>query len=63
MGVVAEKMDADFIISTGDNFYKDGLTGADDPAFKESFTDIYIAGSLQKQWYSSKNRHDHDPQE
>lgn len=52
MGIVGEKLDVDFVISTGDNFYDEGLTGVDDPAFDESFTDIYTAPSLQKQWYN-----------
>ena len=51
MGIVGEKLDIDFVISTGDNFYDNGLTGVDDPAFHESFTDIYTAPSLQRQWY------------
>lgn len=52
MGIIGEKLDVDFIISTGDNFYEDGLTGVDDPAFNESFTKIYTAPSLQKPWYN-----------
>lgn len=52
MGIIGEKLDIDFVISTGDNFYDNGLTGVHDPAFHHSFTDIYTAPSLQKQWYS-----------
>ncbi|XP_043806752.1 purple acid phosphatase 3 isoform X2 [Manihot esculenta] len=52
MGIIGEKLDIDFVISTGDNFYENGLMGVDDPAFVESFTKIYTAPSLQKQWYS-----------
>lgn len=52
MGKTAEEFNPDFIISTGDNFYEDGLTGTDDAAFDESFSNIYTAPSLQKQWYS-----------
>ncbi|XVF43465.1 hypothetical protein PTKIN_Ptkin02bG0042000 [Pterospermum kingtungense] len=52
MGLLGQKLDIDFVISTGDNFYEDGLTGVDDPAFTESFTSIYTAPSLQKQWYN-----------
>lgn len=37
MGRVAAKLNIDFVISTGDNFYDDGLTGIDDPAFEISF--------------------------
>ena len=54
MGIVGEKLNIDFVISTGDNFYDDGLTGVDDPAFYESFVDIYTAPSLQKIWYNGK---------
>ena len=54
MGIIGEKMDIDFIVSVGDNFYKNGLTGVDDKAFEESFTNIYTAKSLQKPWYTSK---------
>lgn len=52
MGIVGEKLKIDFIISTGDNFYDNGLTGVDDAAFFESFVNIYTAPSLQKQWYN-----------
>lgn len=54
MGRVGEKLDIDFVVSTGDNFYDDGLTGVHDTAFEESFTKIYTAKSLQKPWYSGK---------
>ncbi|GAV59393.1 Metallophos domain-containing protein [Cephalotus follicularis] len=59
MGVIGKKLDIDFIISTGDNFYDDGLTGVDDPAFHESFADIYTADSLQKPWYAVLGNHDY----
>ncbi|XP_021641299.2 purple acid phosphatase 8 [Hevea brasiliensis] len=59
MGVIGEELNIDFVISTGDNFYEDGLTGVDDPAFYESFTNIYTAPSLQKQWYSVLGNHDY----
>ncbi|KMT13490.1 hypothetical protein BVRB_4g082690 [Beta vulgaris subsp. vulgaris] len=59
MGIVGEKLDVDFIISTGDNFYEDGLTGVEDPAFKDSFTDIYTAPSLKERWYTVLGNHDY----
>jgi len=55
MGKIGEKLDIDFVVSTGDNFYDNGLTGLNDQAFEESFTKIYTATSLQKQWYSGKS--------
>jgi len=54
MGIIGEKMDFDFVVSVGDNFYKNGLTGVDDKAFEESFTNIYTTKSLHKPWYTSK---------
>ncbi|KAL5721813.1 acid phosphatase [Ranunculus cassubicifolius] len=59
MGRVAKKLDIDFVISTGDNFYDNGLTNVNDLAFEESFTNIYTAKSLQKQWYSVLGNHDY----
>ncbi|VFQ61916.1 unnamed protein product [Cuscuta campestris] len=59
MGRIGGKLDVDFVVSTGDNFYDNGLTGKEDMAFKESFTDIYTAKSLQKQWYSVLGNHDY----
>ncbi|KAK9276424.1 hypothetical protein L1049_005957 [Liquidambar formosana] len=59
MGIIGEKLDIDFVISTGDNFYDNGLTGVDDPAFDESFAKIYTATSLQKQWYNVLGNHDY----
>lgn len=59
MGRIGEELDIDFVISTGDNFYTNGLTGVDDKNFEESFSDIYTAKSLQKQWYSVLGNHDY----
>lgn len=59
MGIIGEKLDVDFVISTGDNFYDGGLTGEDDPAFVESFSKIYTAPSLQKQWFTVLGNHDY----
>jgi len=62
MGKVGEKLDIDFVVSTGDNFYDNGLISEHDNAFAESFTKIYTAESLQKQWYSGNilNNNDDD---
>ncbi|KAK9189586.1 hypothetical protein WN943_018184 [Citrus x changshan-huyou] len=42
--------------STGDNFYEDGLTGEDDPAFLDSFTSIYTAPVCHTQPSSNRNK-------
>jgi tartrate-resistant acid phosphatase type 5 len=54
MGRIGEKLDIDFVVSTGDNFYEDGLTSINDLVFEKSFTKIYSAKSLHKQWCSGK---------
>jgi len=59
MGRVGEKLGIDFVISTGDNFYENGLEGVHDQEFEESFTDIYTAQSLQKPWYLVLGNHDY----
>ncbi|XP_016440164.1 purple acid phosphatase 17-like isoform X1 [Nicotiana tabacum] len=59
MGRIGEELNIDFVVSTGDNFYDNGLTGVHDPNFVESFTNIYTAKSLQKQWYSVLGNHDY----
>lgn len=56
MGKIGEKLDVDFIVSTGDNFYEDGLTGLDDPDFFESFSDI---NTSPKQWFTVLGNHDY----
>ncbi|XP_072991175.1 purple acid phosphatase 3-like [Typha latifolia] len=59
MGRIGEKLDIDFVISTGDNFYENGLTGLEDNNFEESFCNVYTAKSLQKPWYSVLGNHDY----
>ncbi|OMO87745.1 hypothetical protein COLO4_20591 [Corchorus olitorius] len=59
MGKVGEQLNIDFVVSTGDNFYEKGLASPHDLNFKDSFTNIYTANSLQKQWYSVLGNHDY----
>ncbi|KAI4369083.1 hypothetical protein MLD38_017572 [Melastoma candidum] len=59
MGIVGERIGSEFVISTGDNFYENGLTGTDDPAFYQSFVDIYNAPGLQTTWYNVLGNHDY----
>jgi hypothetical protein len=59
MATVAQKINRDFIISTGDNFYPRGVASEFDPQWKYSFEDIYKAFSLQWDWYSVLGNHDY----
>lgn len=57
MGRIGEELDIDMVISTGDNFYENGLNCTADEKFVQSFTNIYTADSLNKQWYSGECRY------
>lgn len=59
MGITASDMKAQFIISTGDNFYPSGVISEHDPLFKSSFEDIYTDFSLQWDWYPILGNHDY----
>lgn len=63
---VAEQMsfasisgEADFIVSTGDNFYPNGVASIDDPLWDKSYENVYTQFSLQKDWYVVLGNHDY----
>jgi len=60
MGIVAQETDSRFVISTGDNFYYDGVQSVDDTHWQESFERIYTAKSLQRPWYVTLGNHDYN---
>ncbi|GAB5356885.1 hypothetical protein AAMO2058_000326800 [Amorphochlora amoebiformis] len=49
----------EFVLAIGDNFYDTGVTGIDDPQFKEKFEDTFTADSLQVPWYVCAGNHDY----
>lgn len=55
----AHEHNARFVISTGDNFYNDGVTSTEDSHWKESFESVYKGPSLQIPWYAVLGNHDH----
>src|ERR1700721_2498603 len=59
MGETAAQLRARFVISVGDNFYEDGVTGVDDPKWRTSFEDVYTAPSLQTPWQVALGNHDY----
>ncbi|KAG6541687.1 hypothetical protein Mapa_016952 [Marchantia paleacea] len=59
MAEAAEKHDAKFVVTVGDNFYPRGIKGLDDPQLKNNFEDIYVEKSLQIPWYVALGDHDH----
>jgi hypothetical protein len=61
MGRVGEDKDIAFVVSTGDNFYESGLKNGSDPQFEQSFTNVYTAPSLQRQWYAGEESRSSPP--
>ncbi|HUB86446.1 MAG TPA: tartrate-resistant acid phosphatase type 5 family protein [Verrucomicrobiae bacterium] len=59
MGITAERLKANFVISVGDNFYEDGVTSTDDPQWLDSFENVYAAQSLQVPWQVILGNHDY----
>ncbi|AAG28815.1 hypothetical protein [Arabidopsis thaliana] len=57
--VALQEMDINFVVSTGDNIYDNGMKSIDDPAFQLSFSNIYTSPSLQKPWYLVLGNHDY----
>ncbi len=51
MGIVAKKFKPEFIVSTGDNIYPNGVRSTRDHNWIASFENIYTAQSLQTDWY------------
>ncbi len=59
MGEAAEQLDAHFVVSTGDNFYVNGVASTQDPAWQSSFENIYTSHSLMCDWYPVLGNHDY----
>jgi tartrate-resistant acid phosphatase type 5 len=59
MGVVARKFKPEFFISTGDNFYPNGVQSTRDHNWLASYENIYTAHSLQADWYIVLGNHDY----
>src|SRR5690606_5278624 len=47
------------IISTGDNFYPNGVSSTSDKQWKTSFEEIYTGNHLQCPWYVVLGNHDY----
>lgn len=60
MASVADHADTGFVISTGDNFYPNGVGSVSDPQFRAAFEDVYSAPSLQTPWYVVLGNHDYE---
>lgn len=52
-------IEPEFIISTGDNFYSDGVASVDDPQWFSSFENIYKGNLLHVPWFVVLGNHDY----
>lgn len=59
MGHATVVLDADFIVSVGDNFYPDGVQSTQDYHWISSFEEIYKDPSLYRAWYVALGNHDY----
>ncbi|MEQ8473020.1 MAG: metallophosphoesterase [Marinoscillum sp.] len=59
MGKAAEVIEPEFIISTGDNFYPNGVASTQDPQWQTSFEEVYSNHSLNCDWYVVLGNHDY----
>ncbi|MBD3585608.1 acid phosphatase [Salinimonas sp. HHU 13199] len=59
MDVASYQFDADMIISTGDNFYENGVASVNDPYWQSSYEAIYDGPSLFVDWYVVLGNHDY----
>lgn len=59
MEIAANAINAQFIISVGDNFYERGVASVDDPQWQKTFENVYTAPSLQVPWYVALGNHDY----
>lgn len=59
MSKVAVVLDPEFITTTGDNFYPNGVASVDDPYFISSYENIYKGYPLFVPWYVVLGNHDY----
>ncbi|MEP4889308.1 MAG: tartrate-resistant acid phosphatase type 5 family protein [Aliiglaciecola sp.] len=59
MDIVMQQLDGEFIATTGDNFYSNGIASVDDPYWQTSFEQIYDGPNLFEDWYPTLGNHDY----
>lgn len=55
----AEQEKCNFVMSTGDNIYPDGVISANDPQWKTKFEKVYTGEALDIPWYAVLGNHDY----
>ncbi len=59
MNRVGKIVEPEFFVSTGDNFYDDGVASIDDPQWMLSFEEIYRGSVFTVPWYVCLGNHDY----
>lgn len=59
MGETAARIDSQFVVAVGDNFYDAGVESVSDFHWKALYENVYTARSLQTPWYAIFGNHDY----
>eukprot|EP01059_Diplonema_ambulator_P012702 TRINITY_DN23133_c0_g1_i1.p1 TRINITY_DN23133_c0_g1~~TRINITY_DN23133_c0_g1_i1.p1 ORF type:complete len:349 (+),score=75.82 TRINITY_DN23133_c0_g1_i1:99-1049(+) len=59
MAETAERLEAKFVVNTGDNFYYCGVQSVEDPLWKTDFEDVFTTAATRVPWYSILGNHDY----
>lgn len=59
MKAVADTTKIDYLVSTGDNFYYDGVQSVNDTKWTDRYENIYNGSLLGKDWYVTLGNHDY----
>jgi tartrate-resistant acid phosphatase type 5 len=60
MKSVADTIKIDYLVSTGDNFYYNGVQSIDDSKWTERYENMYNGSLLGKDWYVTLGNHDYE---
>ena len=60
LGETAQKVDASFIVTCGDNFHGHGVPSSTDSLWIVNFENVYTASSLMIPWYITLGNHDYE---
>ena len=59
MIVQSKKLNAQFLVAVGDNFYDDGVQSVTDSHWAESYTNVYKELAIKTDWYVALGNHDY----
>jgi tartrate-resistant acid phosphatase type 5 len=59
MAQEAVRIDAQFVVTAGDNYHGSGIGAANDPRWRTEYEDVYSQKALQIPWYASLGNHDY----